>query len=652
KRHHLPSIAVIGEDGRMKPDAGERYAGLDRYECRKKVVEDLRTLGLLEAEKKHAHAVGHCYRCKTIIEPLQTIQWYVRVQSLASEAVRAVEDERIRIVPSSWENNYFAWMKDIRDWCISRQIWWGHQIPVWYCPECADAQGKPASESISVTFFKPLRIAGGAAISGGTYGDLTRLGIGHDEIVRNARFIRVSKDVTPLCSREDLVSCPVCGSSRIIRDPDVLDTWFSSALWPFSTLGWPEETEDLRSFYPTSVLVTGFDILFFWVARMIMMGLKFMGDVPFRHVYIHALVRDAKGHKMSKSKGNVVDPLIMIDKYGADAFRFSLAAFAAQGRDIRFSEDRVEGYRFFINKLWNATRFVLSYGHLRSGGQNDNTAAVSDLPSLWILSRLSATAEAVNRHLGEYRFNEAAGSIYQFIWHEFCDWYIEITKPLLYSEEADKTHVVNCLFSVLEQVLVLLHPFMPFVTEEIYQIVNGQGRSIMTAPFPGDLPRYPEAERMMNAVIEAVSGIRSIRGELNIPPAVEIRADIRALSRDIEEVLRENIVPMMKLTRSSKIAIGREVAKEKGSAVSVKDGMEIYVPIRGLLNVDAEISRLVKERTKIDDALALINRKLFNEDFLNHAPKDVVQKERGRCDELHRKKQKIEENLELLKTVE
>ena len=305
----LPFITVIGDDGRMTADAGERYAGLDRYECRKLVLRDLKGMNFIEKEEPHKYAIGHCYRCKTITEPLSTPQWYVNVQSMAKDAIKAVKEERIRIIPKTWENTYFAWMEDIKDWCISRQIWWGHRIPVWYCQKIQSDKCK-AQNGIIVSRVEPH-------------------------------------------------SCPYCGSGELVQDEDVLDTWFSSSLWPFSTLGWPDNTDDLKTFYPTSVLVTGFDIIFFWVARMIMMGLKFMGDVPFRDVYIHALVRDMRGQKMSKSKGNVVDPLIMIDRYGTDAFRFTLAAFAAQGRDVKFSEDRVEGYRHFVNKLWNAARFIM-----------------------------------------------------------------------------------------------------------------------------------------------------------------------------------------------------------------------------------------------------------------------------------------------------
>ncbi|BCB96400.1 valine--tRNA ligase [Dissulfurispira thermophila] len=653
KRHNLNAISVITEDGRMSLEAGDRYKGLDRYVCRKKVLEDLQELGLLDGSRRHNHSVGHCYRCKTIIEPMLTIQWYVKIKPLSEEAVKVVEGKRIRLIPEQWENNYFAWMRDIKDWCISRQIWWGHQIPVWYCPDCKGRDGMPPQgEMIEHIFFEPIVFRDDLRINGGIYSELRRLGISHEDIIKNSKIMRISKNVKPICSRNDLKECPECGSKNIIRDPDVLDTWFSSALWPFSTLGWPDETDDLKTFYPTSVLVTGFDILFFWVARMIMMGLKFMNEVPFKDVYIHALVRDSKGQKMSKSKGNVIDPLIMIDRYGADAFRFTLAAFAAQGRDVRFSEDRVEGYRYFINKLWNAARFIVNNGQLWMKQPLHGHDKDFDLPSRWILSRLAFTAKEVNRNLENYRFNDAASSIYQFVWHEFCDWYIEFTKPVLYhGSSEEKATVINCLFFVLENIIRLLHPFMPFVTEELWTAVFEQDKSIMTFPYPEDLMTYPDAEEKMNYVINAVTGIRSVRGELNISPSLEIRADIKTSSKEVEDVLKNNLNAIMKLTRCRDINISTDIRKEKGSAVSVKDKMEIYIPIEGLINVNAEIERLQKERLKIDDAIAVVEKKLSNEDFIKNAPYAVIEKERAKFEDLAHKKAKIKDNIKLLKTI-
>ncbi len=660
KRHNLPSVSVITEDGNMSDAAGDNYRGLDRYKCRKKIIDDLRQLELLDDEKRHLHSVGNCYRCKTIIEPLLTIQWYVKIESLASDAVQAVQQRSIRLIPDGWENNYFAWMTDIKDWCISRQIWWGHQIPVWYCPDCKTDDGKSQGEFIEHIFFEPLSFhkGGHGEVFGGRYSDMRMLGLSHSDIIKNSRITRVAKKVKPICTREDLNRCPECGSDNLMRDPDVLDTWFSSALWPFSTLGWPEHTDDLKTFYPTSVLVTGFDILFFWVARMIMMGLKFMKKAPFDDVYIHALVRDSKGQKMSKSKGNVIDPLLMIDKYGADAFRFSLAAFAAQGRDVRFSEERVEGYRYFINKLWNAARFIVNSSEHASGNKHFeeieklNVRSELNLPEMWILSRLAFAAEDVNRQLSQYRFNDAANAIYHFIWHEFCDWYIEMTKPVLYNGDInEKAKVIKCLYYVLEKSLQILHPFMPFVTEEIWNSVFKKNTSIMKSTYPMELKRYPDMEKKMDYIMSAVSGIRSIRGELNISPSLEINIFIKTMTKEVEDVLNTNLPAIIKLTRAREAVIGSSVQRIKGSAVYVGEGIEIYIPIEGLLDVTTEISRLKKEIAKADESIGFLNKKLLNEDFLRNAPKDIVIKEKAKFDELIQKKEKIEENIRLLKEV-
>ncbi len=601
----LPFVTVIDDNGRMTPDAGKEYSGLYRYECRKKVVEDLKARGLIVKEEKYRHSVGHCYRCKTIIEPLSTLQWYVRTVPLASAATEAVRQGRIRIIPSSWENTYFSWMENIRDWCISRQIWWGHRIPAWYCDDCGE--------------------------------------------------VNVSREIPASCRR--------CGSARLVQDEDVLDTWFSSALWPFSTLGWPDETDDLRTFYPTSVLVTAFDILFFWVARMAMMGLKFMGEVPFRDVYIHALVRDSRGEKMSKSKGNVVDPLIMMDKYGTDAFRFTLAAFAAQGRDIRFSEERVEGYRYFVNKLWNAARFItmniktVTSEELQATSLKDPLLVTLgpslDLPGRWILSRLSVTVDEVNNALAEYRFNEAASSVYRFVWHEFCDWYIEMSKHSIYGEGQDKAGTIACLIQVLDNSLRLLHPFIPFVTEEIWQTIRGcvpgSAASIMISGYPEDLPRDRQAEEEMVYIIEAVTGIRNIRGELNISPAAEVNALIKTFTEGADETLKKNVHLIRRLAKARDVTIGKGIEKPGGSATSVRDFFEIYVPVEGLLNIDEEIGRLGKEKTKVVESLRFLEKKLMSDDFLKRAPRDVVEKERAKYQELILKDGRLEESIKRLK---
>jgi len=498
-----------------------------------------------------------------------------------------------------------------------------------------------------------------------------------------------------IVSRDVPQVCPYCSSEELIQDEDVLDTWFSSALWPFSTLGWPDNTDDLKIFYPTSVLVTGFDIIFFWVARMIMMGLKFMGDVPFRDVYIHALIRDLKGHKMSKSKGNVVDPLIMIDRYGTDAFRFTLAAFAAQGRDIKFSEERVEGYRHFVNKLWNAARFIMMNTNpplppFSKGGIKDSAP---DLASKWILSRLAAIADDINRALEEYRFNDAASSIYQFIWHEFCDWYLEMTKSELnpptppspsrgegegggeiseLQTPSSKAGVRWCLLHTLDTSLRLLHPFMPFVTEEIWQTIphvkshlpeteevrpqigneSGIKESIMVSDYPKSLPRDYQAEEDMSYIIEAVMGIRTIRGELNISPSFKLKVMIKTFTQMAEKILKGNMQYLKNLAKASEINIGINVEKPEYSATSVKSFMEIYVPLKGVLNIAAEIDRLKKEEAKVEGSIASLNKKLFNEDFLQRAPKEIVDKEKAKYEELIIIKRRIMESIKMLEDVE
>ncbi|MFW5906113.1 MAG: valine--tRNA ligase, partial [Desulfobia sp.] len=423
RRHDLKVVKVMDIDGRMNVEAGP-YAGLDRFACREKVVEDLEQAGLLESIEEYRHGVGHCYRCNTVVEPTLSDQWFVAVKPLAEKALQAVKDEEIKIHPNWWYNTFYEWMNNIRDWCISRQIWWGHQIPAWTCEKCG------------------------------------RL------VVRE----------------NDPDSCPDCGSHQLVQETDVLDTWFSSALWPFSTLGWPDDTRELKFFYPTSVLITSFDILFFWVCRMMMMGIHFMGEVPFRDVYLHALVRDAEGRKMSKSKGNVMDPIELMDKHGADALRFTMIAFAAQGRDVKLSEDRIEGYRHFINKIWNAARFsLMNLENYKGPAELTQEPENLSLPHRWILSRLNRTVEEVHQGFANFRFNEAASAMYQFVWGEFCDWYLEMIKPELYGESReDKDKAGEVLLHVLRQTLKLLHPIIPFITEELWQALPGTEGSIMT----------------------------------------------------------------------------------------------------------------------------------------------------------------------------
>jgi valyl-tRNA synthetase len=585
RRHDLPIRTVIGFDGKMTALAG-KYAGLDRFECRKRIVEDMRALGLIDRIEPYRHAVGVCYRCKTVVEPLVSKQWYVQVKPLAEEALKAVRDGRIRIVPRVWTKTYHQWMENIRPWCISRQLWWGHRIPAWYC----EADG-----SVHV-------------------------------------------------SRTDLTACPTCGGG-VRQDPDVLDTWFSSGLWPFSTLGWPDDTPELRRFYPTSVLVTGFDILFFWVARMAMLGLRMLGDVPFRDVYIHALIRDAEGQKMSKSKGNAVDPLVVMDRYGTDAFRFTLAALAAQGRDIRISDDRVEGYRNFANKLWNASRLVLS--NLDGYDARRGKKAPPALADRWIRSRLAATIRAVREAARRYRFNEAASAIYQFVWHELCDWYLEIAKLPLYRPAApgERLAAQHTLVTVLEVTLRLLHPFMPFITEEIWQRLPGAGESIMIASYPrvGRGGVDAAAERDMGLVMGAVMAVRNIRGEMRIAPGVPLAVTIRPTPE--AAALVSSTSALIGALARGEVRVDGDATRPPTSALAVLAAGELYVDLGGVVDLAAERVRLDKEIRKVSETVAFIEGKLARPDFVERAPAEIVDKERQRLSEQRELRGKLEASL-------
>jgi valyl-tRNA synthetase len=592
-RHNLDRINVFDESGVVNA-AGKQYEGMDRFAARKQVVADLEAEGLLEKIQDHALSVGGCYRCKTVVEPYMSLQWYVKVAPLAERALGAVKDGRTKIVPQQWENTYYDWMENIRDWCISRQIWWGHRIPAWYCDHCG---------AITV-------------------------------------------------AKEDPTSCNKCGSDEIRQETDVLDTWFSSALWPFSTLGWPEKTPELASFYPTSCLVTGFDILFFWVARMMMMGLHFMDEVPFTDVYIHALVRDAQGQKMSKSKGNVIDPLTVIDAYGTDAFRFTLAAFAAQGRDVKLAEERIAGYRNFANKIWNASRFAMMNLEGFDPAVVDPDTLKLTNADRWILYRLNETAASVDAALTSFRFNEAASDLYRFTWSEFCDWYIELAKDDLYKGDADRQQTAKyVLLLVLENLLRLLHPFMPFITEEIWQALpkSGAAESIMLAPFPTAKPQwaaFAEAAVEMELVMEVIKAIRNIRGEMEVPPSKQIAAILDCKSAESLELLRRNEPYVMSLARLSDLTIGQEVERPAEASLQVAGDVEIIVPLRGLVNVEEEEKRLNKEIAKIEKDIDFLSKKLENPSFIERAPADVVEKEREKIAEFANKKQLLEESLE------
>ncbi|MBN2282597.1 MAG: valine--tRNA ligase [Deltaproteobacteria bacterium] len=597
ERHGL-EIVIIMDGNAIINENGGIYEGQDCYTCRNNVVEDLKKQGYFIKEEPYTHNVGRCYRCKTIVEPAVSKQWFVRVKPLAKEASAAVIKGKTRIIPKTWEGTYFEWLENIRDWCISRQIWWGHRIPVWYCGDCG---------RIIVQVDEPE-------------------------------------------------ACPDCGGTSLRQEEDVLDTWFSSALWPFSTLGWPENTEALKTFYPTSLLVTGFDIIFFWVARMMMMGLHFMGDVPFHDVYLHALVRDERGEKMSKSKGNSIDPLEMIERYGADAFRFTMAAFAAQGRDVKMSEGRIEGYRHFVNKIWNTARFSLM--NLADFPPAENTGADGDLSlgDRWIKDRLNETIREVTRYLEEYRFNDAANVIYQFFWHEFCDWYVEMIKPVLYSVEngSRRRAAQATLRLVLKDSLLLLHPFMPFVTEEIWKRMDPAGDSIMISGFPAenDDLKDKEAEYRFNIIRDIITSIRNIRGVVNIPPSKKLNALVVVSDEELRAVIDNGADYITDLANLSKLTIQDRAGELHGVAVDVVGSIRIFVFLEGLVDVAVELARQEKKQEKLAKEIAVVSRKLGNADFMEKALPEIIEKEQDKFEELKRKSDILETSIRRLREIE
>ena len=599
-----------GENG----DWVDRYRGMDRLEARKQIVAELKEKGYLEKVEPHRHAIGHCYRCQTVIEPYLTPQWFVDIKPLAEPAMQVVRDGRIRIIPEGWTNSYFAWMENIKDWCVSRQIWWGHQIPAWYCVSCDAAN--------------VIEVGSGETI--------------------------LMKDAQPIVARQAPERCAKCGGKSLVQDPDVLDTWFSSGLWPFSTLGWPDKTEDLKDYYPTSTLVTGFDILFFWVARMIMMGLKFMDDVPFRDVYIHALVRDEQGQKMSKSRGNVVDPLDIMSEYGTDAFRFTLAAMAAMGRDIRLAEDRIAGYQNFVNKLWNAARFVLM--NLGEDGtvQRHVAAALSDaglnFADRWIRSRLASTIAEARAAVESYRFNDYANILYQFTWHEFCDWYIEMSKLSLNGTLGDEPKKSRqFLVELLEQILLLLHPLMPFVTEEIWQVLGEQRKSIMLEPYPRAEATWVDEDvaSQMDFLMGTIRAIRNLRTEMNCPPGKEVKVVFHGPAEDLS-FLRAQEPYLRSLARVGATDYVTSGDRPKSAATAIVGSTELYLPLAQMINLNEERGRLTKEIDKAKDELSRVQKKLSNTDFLNKAKEEVVQKEREKAGQYEEKIRTLNLSLERL----
>ncbi len=583
KRHGLDVLQVINDQGLMNDECPKDYIGLTKEACRDKVVADLKEQGLLVGVEDLEHSVGECYRCKSVVEPHVSIQWFVSMKPLAEKARKAVPAET-KIFPVQWEKTYYNWLDNIRDWCISRQIWWGHRIPAWECTECGE--------------------------------------------------LIVAVDTPTACTK--------CSCSKLVQESDVLDTWFSSALWPFSTLGWPEQTEELAKYYPTAVLVTGFDILFFWVARMMMLGLHVKEQVPFHHVYLHALVRDEHGKKMSKSTGNVIDPIEMIDKYGTDALRFTLTVFAAMGRDIKLSEKRIEGYRFFSNKIWNAARFALM--NLPADLEYTEKVGPSTLADSWILCRLELLKKETKEALSQYRFNDMAQGLYKFIWNEFCDWYLELIKPVLYGEDSKKEQTQNILHRVLAETMILLHPIMPFITQEIWSALPSIAeRDMAKLLYPTErlIKNNEKVCGDMQYFQEIVSAVRNIRTELGIEPARKLTAFIRVTNKEQEDILQENKHLLINLARLTEVSIGQNIEAIKASGSAVVQGSQVFVPLEGVINFDTELARLEKDRLKIEKEHTMLSKKLANAEFVTNAPKQVVEKEKEKVAELDEKLNKL-----------
>ncbi len=596
QRHDLESIIVMNLDGTMNEKTGI-YNGLPREEARIKVIEDLKEQGYLVKIEEHDHSVGHCSRCGTIIEPLVTKQWFVDMKPLAEPALKAVLDKHTEFVPERFVKIYSNWLEGIRDWCISRQLWWGHRIPAWYCPDCGET----------------------------------------------------------IVSREDITACPHCGSHHIEQDPDVLDTWFSSALWPFETMGWPDKTKELEQWYPTSVLVTGYDIIFFWVARMMFMGLEFQKEVPFKHVFIHGLVRDSQGRKMSKSLGNGINPLDVISEYGADALRFTLVTGNTPGNDMRFYMEKVEANRNFANKIWNAAKFVIM-----NLDEYDETFVPTEadltLADKWIIEKYNTTVTSVTNNLDKFELGEAASSVYDFIWNIYCDWFIELAKPRLYSKEnsRDRATVQYLLVSILSQTLELLHPFMPFVTEHIWQHLPHEGESIMVAKWPEILPlgNHQVAAAQMEIVMEAIKGIRNMRAEMNVPMGKRSEVILAPTDASLISTIEEHEDYFVTLGWAEKVTILTDTdEKPQNATVTVVNGLEVYLLLKDLIDADKERERLAKEQVTIKKEIARLEGKLNNQGFLAKAPEAVVAKEKEKLEEYKQKQQALIEREEFLKTL-
>ena len=580
-RHNLEVINVLSEDGRINENGG-RYQGMTALDARKAIVEELKAQGLLVKTEALRHNVGHCYRCHKVVEPLVSKQWFVKMKPLADPAIDAVKKKRITFTPQRFSKIYFNWMENIKDWCISRQLWWGHRIPAFYCEDC---------------------------------GEMT-------------------------VSKEDITVCPKCGGTHIRQDEDVLDTWFSSALWPFSTLGYPENTPELEYFYPTDVLVTAYDIIFFWVARMIFSGVEHMKRIPFKDVFIHGIVRDAQGRKMSKSLGNGIDPLEIIDKYGADTLRFSLVNGIAPGSDMRFSEDKLEGSRNFMNKIWNASRFVL----LNAEGRHiyDIKECRLTVADKWILAKLNRVIREVTLNVNKYEMGIALAKLYDFVWSDFCDWYIELTKPVLYGDDDTKRdQTLSVLLHVLGETLKLLHPFVPFVTEEIYQSMPKHGESLMICDFPryNAKNNYPKQKGDMEAVMDIIKSVRNIRAQVGAAPSKKVRLYVKT---DKKKLVKDTSLYIEKLAGVQEIVFIESKNELTEKTVSqLPEGFELYIPLGELVDAEKEVARLKGELDRAENEIARANAKLANNGFLEKAPKELVDKEREKLNKFIELRKKL-----------
>ena len=595
QRHNLESIVVMNPDGTMNAGAGH-FVNMPRELARKQVVAELEAQGLLEKVEEHGHSVGHCSRCNTTVEPMVSKQWFVSMEPLAKPALEVVRDKSIEFVPERFTKTYTNWLESIRDWCISRQLWWGHRIPAWYCQECGET----------------------------------------------------------IVTTETLTECPHC-HGKVEQDPDVLDTWFSSALWPFATMGWPENTEEVKHWYPTSVMVTGYDIIFFWVARMIFMGLEFKEEIPFKHVFIHGLVRDSQGRKMSKSLGNGINPLEVIEEYGADALRFTLVTGNTPGNDMRFYMERVEANRNFANKIWNASKFVL----MNLEGFDENFVPSAEdytLADKWILEEYNKTVTNITNNLDKFELGEAASAVYDFIWNTYCDWYIELAKPRLYNKEGgrDRQTVQYLLVSILRHMMELLHPFMPFVTEHIWQHLPHEGESIMVAPWPSTLSMegFSSAAAHMNVMMDGIKGIRNMRAEMNVPMGKRSEVILVPATEELKGILETHGDYFHTLGWAEKVTVlSPDAPKPENATVTVVNGLEVYLLLKDLIDADKEKERIAKEQAIVVKEIARLEGKLNNQGFLAKAPEAVVAKEKEKLEEYKQKQQALNEREEFLKTL-